>query len=94
MQYYFHADDPPNENAEENPPRPHKRQKVAHDGEDTSLVRFQNSVPRSGGRLTRSPGMAQLASMLKPLASHNPSESEGDKVSNRSEASVVSFGVC
>ncbi|EJP61007.1 uncharacterized protein BBA_10043 [Beauveria bassiana ARSEF 2860] len=41
-----HADDPPDDlpddNAEENPPRPHKRQKLAHDEEDMTPVRRQS----------------------------------------------------
>ncbi|KAM3555187.1 hypothetical protein MY1884_005721 [Beauveria asiatica] len=86
------VNDPTDDNAEESPARPHKRQKIVHDEEDTALVRRQGSVPRSGGRLSRLSGRAQPASMLSPPASHNPSESESDKVSDRGEAQAASFG--
>ncbi|KAK8144639.1 hypothetical protein G3M48_005532 [Beauveria asiatica] len=54
-------------------------------------VSRQNSMLRSGGRLSRSPRRAQSVNMLSPPASHNPSESESDKVSDGGMASAASF---
>ncbi|EJP61981.1 uncharacterized protein BBA_09029 [Beauveria bassiana ARSEF 2860] len=85
-----HADDPPDDNTEEPSPRPHKRQKVTHDRKEPA--RHQNSLPRSAGRASRSPGRPQTASMLSPPASHSLSESESDEVSDCSKASAASFG--
>ncbi|PQK15644.1 hypothetical protein BB8028_0005g11560 [Beauveria bassiana] len=87
-----HRDGPPDDHTEENPPRPHKRQKVAHDRADSTPVRHQNSIPRSAGRLPQSPERPQTASMLSPPASHSLAESESDRGSDCSKASAASFG--
>ncbi|EJP62027.1 uncharacterized protein BBA_09075 [Beauveria bassiana ARSEF 2860] len=88
-----HADGPPNDHTEENPPRPHKRQKVAHDRADITPVRRQNSMTRSAGRLPQSPERPQTASMLSPPASHSLSESESDEGSDCSNASNERRGI-
>ncbi|KAH8720998.1 hypothetical protein HC256_001376 [Beauveria bassiana] len=89
-----HADGfPSDDNTEEIfHPWSHKRQKLAHDREDTTPVRRQNSMPCSAGRLSQSPRRPQTASMLSPPASHSLSESESDKGSDCSKASAASFG--
>ncbi|KAM0664342.1 hypothetical protein ACQRIU_006925 [Beauveria bassiana] len=86
-----HADNSPDDNAGENRPRLHKRQRVAHDEGGMTPVRRQNFMPRSGGRLSQSPRRAQSSSMLSPPAPHNLSETESDKVSDCGKASAPSF---
>ncbi len=85
------ADGPADGNAEEKPVRSHKRQKVTHDRANVTLPR-QNSMPRSAGRLSRSPDRPQTASMPSPPASHSLSETESDEGSDCSTASTASFG--
>ncbi|KAM0665663.1 hypothetical protein ACQRIU_005924 [Beauveria bassiana] len=84
-----HADGFPSDDKTEEIFRPwsHKRQKLAHDREDTTPVRRQNSMPCSAGRLSQSPRRPQTASMLSPPASDSLSESESDKGSECSKAS-------
>ncbi|OAA46026.1 hypothetical protein ISF_09560 [Cordyceps fumosorosea ARSEF 2679] len=82
-----HADEPPDDNMAVKTPRPHKRQKVAHDGADMRDVCGQNPMPRSRGPPLRSPRRAQTAGMLSPPASHSLSESESENGSDRRKAS-------
>ncbi|KAJ6781682.1 hypothetical protein PWT90_07762 [Aphanocladium album] len=60
-----HPDDPVDENTEEKPARSHKRQKVTNDRARTTLPRL-NSMPRSAGRLSRSPEPPQAATTGRP----------------------------
>ncbi|OAA73101.1 hypothetical protein ISF_00002 [Cordyceps fumosorosea ARSEF 2679] len=87
-----HADGLSDDNMAVKTPRPHKRQKVAHEAADMKPVFSQNPTPRSGGPPLRSPRRAQTADMLSPPASHSLSESESENASECRKASSASFG--
>ncbi|PQK17983.1 hypothetical protein BB8028_0009g01800 [Beauveria bassiana] len=87
-----HADGFSDDNMAAKTPRPHKRQKAAHEGADTTPVYSQNPMPRSGGPPLRSPRRAQTAGMLSPPASHSLSEPESENGSDCGKASSGSFG--
>ncbi|PQK12986.1 hypothetical protein BB8028_0003g16010 [Beauveria bassiana] len=86
-----HADNSPDDNAGENRPRLHKRQRVAHNEGGITPIRRQNFMPRSRGRLSQSPRRAQSSSILSPPAPHNLSKTESNKVSDYNKASAPSF---
>ncbi|EJP61100.1 uncharacterized protein BBA_09967 [Beauveria bassiana ARSEF 2860] len=87
-----HADSLSDDNMAVKTLRPHKRQKVAHEGAGMTPVRSPNHMPRSGGPPLLSPRRAQTAGMLSPPASHSLSESESENGSDCSKASSASFG--
>ncbi|KAM0668856.1 hypothetical protein ACQRIU_002418 [Beauveria bassiana] len=86
-----HADGLSDDNMAVKTPRPHKRQKVAHEGADMTPVCSQNPMPRSGGPSLRSARRAQTAGMLSPPTSHSVSEPESENGSDCGKASSGSF---
>ncbi|KAM0739962.1 hypothetical protein ACQRIT_005146 [Beauveria bassiana] len=86
-----HADGFSDDNRAVKTPRPHKRQKAAHEGADMTPVCSQNPMPRSGGPPLRSPRRAQTAGMLSPPASHSLSEPESENGSDCVPTSAGAF---
>ncbi|KAM0742720.1 hypothetical protein ACQRIT_002897 [Beauveria bassiana] len=86
-----HADGLSDDNMAVKTPRPHKRQKVAHQGADMKPVCSQNPTPRSGGPSLRSARRAQIAGMLSPPTSHSLSEPETENGSDCVPTSAGAF---
>ncbi|KZZ99242.1 hypothetical protein BBO_09500 [Beauveria brongniartii RCEF 3172] len=86
-----HADGLSDDNMAVKTPRPHKRQKVAHEGADMRPVCSQNPMPRPGGPPLRSPRRAQTAGMLSPPTSHSLSEPESENGSDCVPTSAGAF---